>query len=65
MGIYYYALNPSSMEAVCLGKKLKNELRDYEGPVVFLGTRRFFIPDVYLKMLLERFNQNEKSFARN
>ena len=52
MAIYYFAFSVGSKECLRLGRKRSIEGREYEGPVVGLRERRFFLSmDLYGKLV--------------
>jgi hypothetical protein len=53
MGIYYLYFNPMNKECLPLGKKVDGY--SYEGPVVYLSGKRYFLPRKYLLLLIKRF----------
>jgi hypothetical protein len=57
MGITNYIFSPSSKEYVHLGHKGVRDDCEYEGPIVWIGEIRTWLPCHLLKLLLDRFRE--------
>jgi hypothetical protein len=55
MAIGYYMFAHGSKECISLGYKGRRNDHEYQGPVVFLLGKRYFLPAKYLNLLTQRF----------
>ena len=57
MSIANYIFNKVSKECIYLGKKGVRSDFEFEGPLHFIGNKRYLLPVEYLSLLLERFRE--------